>query len=157
MSYAIRGDYTVFSWGIRLWTSSFLTIVDTTPVPVPGLSYAEQISVGDEHALARDIAGDVWFWGQGMRGDVSSTRLYATPVQVPFPGAPAFTDIAVGVFHSLGLQSDGTVWAWGRNLEGQLGINLFGSQLTPASVPLPAGRRASGIAAGMRWSLARLR
>ena len=156
-SFAIRGDYTVFSWGFRLGT--FVTIVDTTPVPVPGLSYVQQISV-DGHVLARDIAGDVWFWGEGVRGDGTSNRLYTTPVKVPFPGAPAITDIAVGETHSLALQSDGTVWAWGYNGSGQLGINAaYGPyhQLTPASVPLPAGRRASGIAAGMRWSLARLR
>ena len=157
-SYAIRGDYTVFSWGVRQWSIAY--VYDTTPVPVPGLNYVEQISVGGGHVLARDISNDVWFWGDGMRGDGTSNRLYTTPVQVPFPGAPAgtwITDIAAGDSHSLALRSDGTVWAWGRGWEGQLGVNVMYQQLTPASVPLPAGRRASGVAAGMRWSLARLR
>ncbi len=163
VSYAVVGGGTVFSWGVRQWAGwTGSTTVDTAPVPLPGLNYVEQLSVGSAHALARDIGGDIWFWGQGTRGDGTSVRLYTTPVQVPFPGAPAgtrLTDIAVGDSHSLALRSDGSVWVWGYNGSGQLGINpAYGpyTQKTPASVPLPAGRRASGVAAGMQWSLAGL-
>lgn len=124
-------------------------------MPVPGLSNVEQVSVGN-HGLARTTAGQVWFWGEsfyGESGDGTSTGVHRTPVQVP--GLQQITGMAAGGWHNLALQSNGTVWAWGSNIAGEIGVGpAVYTQDAPTTVPLPAGRHAAGVGAGVRTSFA---
>jgi alpha-tubulin suppressor-like RCC1 family protein len=125
-----------------------------TPVPVPGLSNIEQVSVAG-HGLARTTAGAVWFWGHnpyGQAGDGTFSGVHSTPVQVP--GLQMITGIAVGDSHSLAFQSDGTVWAWGSGSRGQVGVGSAADQPTPVAVALPGGLAAAGVGGGEHSSFA---
>jgi Regulator of chromosome condensation (RCC1) repeat len=125
-----------------------------TPVPVPGLSNTEQIC--GWHGLARNTAGEVWTWGDGDAGETGDgTRdWHFTPVRVP--SLQNITAIAAGESHCMALQSNGTVWTWGSDGEGQVGDGgmAISARPTPFEVPLPAGRHASGIGAGVAFSFA---
>jgi alpha-tubulin suppressor-like RCC1 family protein len=154
-SFAIKSNGAVVAWGAGGTLGDGGTSNKLTPVPVPGLSNVEQVSVGN-HGLARTTAGEVYFWGEnfyGEAGDGTATGVHLTPVQVP--GLHQITGIAAGGWHNLALQGNGTVWAWGSNLLGEIGVGPgVYTQDSPIAVPLPGGRQAVGVGAGVRTSFA---
>ena len=153
-SFAIKSNGSVVAWGAGGTLGDGGTVNRSIPVPVPGLSNVEQISAS-RFGLARTTAGEVWFWGtsfDGESGDPTTGGVNLTPVRVP--GLQQITGIAVGELHNLALQSNGTVWAWGNGVFGQIGIEPVYIQDTPIAVPLPGGRRATGVGAGWRSSFA---
>jgi alpha-tubulin suppressor-like RCC1 family protein len=155
-SYAIKSNGDVVAWGSG--SSGLLgnggTSNSSIPIAVANLSNIEQVSAGF-HGLARTTAGDVWVWGtcgNGESGDGTSFAVHRTPVQIT--ALQDITAIAAGFSHDVALQTDGTVWAWGRPLEGQVGDGMASDGTSPVAVPLPAGRRGSGVGAGTDWSFA---
>ena len=76
-----------------------------------------------------------------------------TTLRLTVPGL-AWSQVDPGGQHTLGLARDGAVYAWGRNDVGQLGNGTRTDAASPRRVALPAGVRATQVAAGADFSVA---
>ncbi|PTL59482.1 Ig-like domain-containing protein [Paraconexibacter algicola] len=91
-------------------------------------------------------------WGDNQYGQLGSgTRTAAsTPIAVPLGTGRTATAISAGAYHACAILDDGSAACWGYNTRGALGNGTTGETQTPGpvAVQLPAGRRATSIAAG---------
>jgi len=122
-AYALRGDGTVWSWGVDMFGQLGTGVGGTNvPVQVTGLSDVIAISARINTAYALRADGTVWAWGYngtGALGNGSAAEYSPVPVQVS--GLTGVTTIAAGGHGGYALRTDGTVWAWGSNQSGRLG------------------------------------
>lgn len=111
-----------------------------TPIKVPGISDAIDISITDGHACVLRWQGKVSCWGGNANGElgVPAGAATATPVEVVGLGSAAKV-VTVGQGFSCALLADSTVRCWGSNRKGQLGIGAG-----PLAA-LPAAGRVLGI------------
>ena len=131
MSFAIKNDGTIWTWGYNLTSDSNGTI----PVQVSGpngegfLTDVSDIAAGNVHIAALKSDGTVWTWGYNYNGSLGNGSL--TYVHQPYPtqvvglGGDGYLTgvvaIAAGSGWTIALKSDGTVWTWGGNSYGSLG------------------------------------
>jgi alpha-tubulin suppressor-like RCC1 family protein len=145
--------------------------------PVPGVTGATQVAVGDSFEFAVTSAGNVWAWGNNEsgalgRGNVPPCSTCGDPqppglvvsdtLTGPLTGIDPGTDITVsdkaiarlaaGQQFTLALTSAGTVVGWGADNRGQLGDNNNQASNTP--VPVVGLARVVAVAAGLAHSLA---
>ena len=129
---ALRGDGTVWSWGLNGFgqLGNGNTTQQPAPVQVGGgtpLTGVQAIaSMGGEFSVALKTDGTVWAWGRNADGELGNNAAgnSSLPVQVQTQSGAALTgvvEIAAGRFHALARKTDGTVWSWGSNGSGELG------------------------------------
>ena len=111
------------------------------------------IAAGYNHALAFDIAGNLYSWGSNDKGqlglgNVSAAGLVAQPV----PGITSVKAVAAGNRFSLVLKTDGTVWGCGDNGYSQLATDT--GELLSSFVQISLPVTATSIAAGLGHSMA---
>lgn len=130
---ALLSDGRVFCWGSNesgeLGVSSSVTPSSSTPLEVPGITDAVQITSGHDHNCAVTAAEEVLCWGANDFGQLGRGTIEASPVPVAVPGVVAPIQVAAGRSHTCALETDGRVMCWGRNNHGQLGNG--------ASLPAP--------------------
>jgi len=120
---AVRGDGTVWTWGLgtsgQLGQGSNLS----TNVPVRALVISNTVVVagGNAHSLALRADGSVWSWGLGTSGQLGRGNTLSTNRPDRVNIVTNIVSVAAGDFHSLAVRADGTVWAWGLGTNGQLG------------------------------------
>ena len=114
------------------------------------------VASGVYHALALTSSGAVYDWGWNIVGQLGngSTNASDVPVKVHLPGGTKATGIAGGFAHSLAVMSSGAVYAWGKGYNGDLGNGTNSDSDVPVRVSLPAGTKATAVAAGGDDSLA---
>lgn len=157
VSYAIKGDGTVWAWG---WNANFAMGVGATTtqslwaMQVPGLTGITAVAVGYQNTVALKSDGTVWTWGRntdGQLGDGSSlTATRSTPSMIS-----RFTGVKRISSHwstTLAVKGDGTLWAWGLNDSGQIGDGTTTNRTTPVKVSTLTG--VEEIASGTAHSLA---
>ncbi|KYK59849.1 regulator of chromosome condensation [Drechmeria coniospora] len=96
-----------------------------TPTLVVGLENITQITCGANHALALDLAGNIWAWGSGHQNQFGR-RLFGRhkdglrphPVRWCRKGARY---IACGEYHCFAVDRKDDVWGWGLNSFGEAG------------------------------------
>lgn len=138
-SCAVKKDHTVDCWGIthgfdgpgihgmRLQASD-------GPVPVPGVSGFETISVGWRHICGRRTDGGFSCFG-GNAGGEMGVEPYEAEFVVRDVAAPGkFADVTAGPTLGCGLTIAGEVLCWGNNDDTRLGI---GSEDGGPHVPTP--------------------
>jgi len=121
-AFATVGD-AVYGWGNnnvnQLGLNSGYHDV-TVPTPIPSLTSAKHISMGELHSIAVDGAGSVWGTGENNDG-VLLTKQDTTAFELLLSGEDAVsvatTDESVYM-----LREDGAVAVWGLNDLGQLGL-----------------------------------
>jgi alpha-tubulin suppressor-like RCC1 family protein len=163
-SYALKGDGTLWAWGLGSagQLGNGLTTQQNQPVQVlnPSLSGARYVAVaaGADYVLALQADGSLWSFGSnasgqlGQGGPVADTSM---PAQILIATALSDNDwsaIAAGGEHSLALKADGTLWSWGDNATGQLGLGSTVSRNAPVQVGID--RDWSAIAGGALHTLA---
>ena len=173
-SFALLADGTVMAWGF----DNYGQFGDGTgiqtgcecnahPVPVPGVSGAIAISVGEDHVVALRGNGAVSAWGENADGQIGNgTNIEVSPPICLCLGALGVgglsgptAQVAAGGYHSLALLGGGNAQSWGFNSDGELGN---GSETkggcvcvpTPGAVSEISGTRS--IAAGDSHTLALL-
>lgn len=90
-----------------------------TLTPVPGLSNALDVVVGDQHACALLRDRTVRCWGRNASGQLGdgTTTDHTTPIAVA--GLTNVVQIVAGESHTCARASNGTVSCWGSNAYGQ--------------------------------------
>jgi alpha-tubulin suppressor-like RCC1 family protein len=165
-SLALTSDGRVLAWGSNAFG---LQGDDNTSqqfgpewVDLPAGAGVIAIAAGGEHWLALTSDGRVLAWGDNESGDLGNGTTVSTgnefgaptPAQVALPAGTQVTAIAAGTEDSQAVTSDGRVLAWGYNAWGQLGDGSTGDSSVPVPMGLPAGTRATAVAAGQDHSLA---
>ncbi|WP_175499263.1 RCC1 domain-containing protein [Cellulomonas marina] len=139
-------------------------------VDVPGGAWRTVVA-GPDHTLALAGDGTVYAWGDNqycqlgdggvwVPGDErfeigacsTPSRDVPRPVRLALPAGVRVTALEAGPYGSVALASDGTVWRWGlTGAEPGFGTSVLDVDAVPTAVPLPGGRRATGISAGYTW------
>jgi alpha-tubulin suppressor-like RCC1 family protein len=162
-SMALRGDGTVFAWGLN--AAGQLGMGDDAsraiPTQVPGLSGIRTIAAGGGQAFAIRQDGTVFAWGNNRDGQLglggaASGGYVLSPRPVVALAGSNVTAIAVGSFHTVALVADGSVRTFGASNVGQAGsptgVDGFGAFPLPIR---PAGiDSVTAVAAGQYHTLA---
>lgn len=152
---ALRGNGTVWCWGESIYGQLSVASVGNhapSPVQIPGVTTATQLTTGKYHTCVRTAAGGVQCWGNntpyGQTGGGPTTSL----VTLPLTGV---SEVRAGGLHTCARLSDGTVRCWGWNKFGQSGgVPSDDPTLTPTAVP--GISTAQELALGENFSCARL-
>lgn len=153
ISFAIKGDGTLWTWGSNTYGLGDGVLSRTTPAQV--MTNVVSAAAGTQHMVVAKTDGSVWTWGLGNSGQLGTGGTGSRLVPMQVTGLSNIVAVAAGALHSLALKADGTVWAWGGNPNGQVGDGLAPTnRLTPVQLTTLAGARA--IAAGEHFSLALL-
>jgi Regulator of chromosome condensation (RCC1) repeat len=154
MSYAVKTDGTVWSWGLN--TDGELgdgtTTMRTRPVRVGTLTGIVEVVGGRDHGLARGSDGTVWAWGDNAYGELGLGSGPDRPNPARVTSLTGVAQLTAGAFHSLAVLTDGTVRGWGRNNLGQLGDGTSTNRPMPIQVPGLTG--VAAVASGRDHSLA---
>ncbi len=108
------------------------------------------------HGLALNSTGAVFGWGWNIVGQLcnGNTKSSDVPVKLRLLGGRKVTGVAAGFAHSLAVTSTGSVFACGKNDDGELGDGDTTDSDVPVKVDLPAGTKATAVAAGAGHNLA---
>ena len=115
-----------------------------TPVAVPALAGASEITIGAAHALARLADGQVVGWGDGAAGQLAGSPATARPVALGGV-RDSVSVLAIGDL-SFSVQQSGEAWSWGRGgvARGD-GTVTVAPKTAPTPVLLAAGQPLTGV------------
>jgi hypothetical protein len=130
-------DGTVWCWGIGSFGSlgpNAPTNFSLTPVQVPLIAPATDLSAGSAHVCARLNQSQIYCWGHNDQGQLGNgtTTDSATPVLSLIGGSQIFA----GFDHSCVVIGFGEVWCWGGNAGGEIGDGTRVSRPTPFPLSL---------------------
>jgi len=154
---ALKSDGTVWTWGVNNYGqlgngTATGSAANSTPMKVPGISGAVNVSAGGYHTVALKSDGTVWVWGWNLYGELGDGTTIQRNSPVVVPGLAGVTSVSAGDIHTLALKSDGTIWAWGDNSWGDLGDASMTQQNSPVLVQGLTG--ASSVVSGWRHTVA---
>ncbi|MEX5636596.1 RCC1 domain-containing protein [Parafrankia sp. FMc2] len=160
-AYAVRGDGTVWAWGLNDagQLGNGTQINSTVPVQVAGLTGIRAIAAstsalgvsGVGYALRND--GTVWAWGLNDAGQLGNGTQINSTVPVQVIGLTGIRAITADRGSAYALRRDGTVWAWGDNTYGQLGTGAGPTSLLPVQVTGLSSIRAVAARSGSAYAL----
>lgn len=142
----------VFCWGDNRQGELGLASPDAnrlTPVAVPGLSGATDLSMGAHHACVVTLDRTVRCWGAnavGQLGDGTTTTSRAPAAAIT--GLIDVIQVASGSLHSCARTIAGNVACWGFNQTGQLGDGTRTARSVAASVVLPGPLTVAALSSG---------
>jgi alpha-tubulin suppressor-like RCC1 family protein len=113
------------------------------------------MSVGDQHTLALNDAGDVYSFGYGCMGQLGhgySGDLH-TPQMIAALQEVRVANVAAASLHSYVVSTTGSVYSFGCGRRGRLGYDNFERQYTPRLINTLDGVRVLTVAAGDNHSL----
>ncbi len=118
-----------------------VSISQSVPSSVSGLSGVTQIASGSYHALALLADGTVRAWGyngEGELGDKSDVQVRTGPVMSK--GLVGIKRVAAGGDSSAALDASGKLWVWGSNYSGQLTLadDVYRADTPTLATGLPA-------------------
>jgi alpha-tubulin suppressor-like RCC1 family protein len=120
---AIKNDGTVWCWGENfdgtLGTDPDDQSSSRTPIQVPGIDDAVEVSTGRTWACAVRDGGRLSCWGEFAESDGAYEEFHA-PMTIQ-PLISGVVDVESGNEISCALKDGGEVWCWGDNHDGQLG------------------------------------
>jgi alpha-tubulin suppressor-like RCC1 family protein len=124
-SLAVLTDGTVYAWGLnasgQLGIGTRQIALALSPLQVPGITTAREVSAGNEHALVLLADGSVLAWGANGAGQLGLGDLVVrrAPVATPVRGAAL---IRAGGDISVIITARRTAIAFGENSDNQLGF-----------------------------------
>lgn len=124
----------------------------SVPGPAVGLAQVVEVSVGYQHACARDASGKVKCWGANRGGQLGDGTKAdnGTPVAVPL--AEPATRIAAGHHNSCAVLASGAVHCWGEPGWKFLAGKDEGTQ----PIPMALGAKATAVEIGDSFACALL-
>ena len=138
---AIKTDGTLWTWGSNGWGELGIGVANnlnrSSPVQVPGTTWALVGGRGRQTKYALRTDGTMWAWGDNPAGELgqNNTTDQVSPIQIP--GTTwVTTQINRGEGAVWGIKTDGTLWGWGDAGPSQrLGQNNTTSYSSPAQIP----------------------
>ena len=136
---AITSSGEMYVWG-RNQNGCFATNVQedfqSSPVQVPGTTWAECAFGGGNQGIFRKTDGTIWASGQNNEGQLglNTPTYYSSPVQI---GTQTnWSKIMCGGNSSWGMTDSGALFAWGQSVDGSLGFNQGSVQYSsPKQLP----------------------
>lgn len=133
---ALRGGR-VFCWGDN--TNGQLGVPtitrSVTPVEVPGIRDAVEVSADGNANCVRRLDGSVTCWGQSIAGQLGPSvpigRDRVGPTAIP--GIRDAVSISLGSGYSCAIRAGGTISCWGSNRNHQLGNGMGGGMAETAT------------------------
>jgi len=142
VSYAVKGDGTVFGWGTSFsgqlgdGTSGTLSVM--SPIELPALKGMLSASTGAVSTIVLNPDGSLLSFGNNRTGQLGRGLPDDGPYPVPIliPGLVA-KHVSTGSEFAIVTEPSGTLKVFGRNDNGQLGLGVQDllSHPTPVSVP----------------------
>lgn len=135
---AVRMSGTALTWGanVRGRLGMETPATSPTPIPVPGITDATDVSAGVWHMCALRTGGVVSCWGNNTFGELGRGAPGAdvgAPAAVP--GLTGVVRLALGYHFTCALAAAGTVSCWGSNGYGELGRGMSSTFVaTPAPI-----------------------
>lgn len=107
-----------------------------------GLVAAVQVSAGEAHTCAVDLAGRAFCWGDHGNGRLGDD--FGQDQEKPAPvsrasGLTSAAQISAGKTHTCAVDSGGQVWCWGQKADGRLGDDSNADQAIPVQVVTSGG------------------
>jgi alpha-tubulin suppressor-like RCC1 family protein len=139
---ALKTDGTVWTWGAYMWGGAYAgqgklctgaTSNQLSPVQVPGITNAVQVSSGDAHTAILTANGTVFTCGSNAAGQLGNAQNADSGLPVQVVNLDSVVWITARDFHNNVIKSDGTVWSWGSGQQGELGNGLDWSN---SNIPL---------------------
>ena len=146
---AVKTDNTLWAWGSN--SRGQLGLNDRTnyssPVQIPGTTWKQATSGGQQGVCAVKTDGTLWSWGFNESGalGLDNTTDYSSPVQVP---GTTWEVVSSGSYCTFAVKTDNTLWAWGGNSTGVLGQNNKTNYSSPKQIPGSWGTTTRHINAG---------
>ena len=142
-NFAIKDDGTLWGWGknINGQLAQNNRTTYSSPVQIPGTTWANIAGTYDQSVLATKTDGTAWSWALNDYGSLgqSSTQGFqlSSPVQIGSDTTWALgRNKITGSGLSFGaIKTDGTLFTWGYNANGHLGHNNKTNQSSPVQVP----------------------
>ena len=127
----VKTDGTMWQWGYNQTGNLGLNDLNhrSSPTQVPGSTWTEEFSGGNQHRVAVKTDGTLWCWGDNSdRGQLGqnvagSTGNQSSPMQVGSGTDWSKVGKMFGGYGSAAIKTDGTLWMWGNNATGACGIN----------------------------------
>jgi alpha-tubulin suppressor-like RCC1 family protein len=121
VSFAIRNDGTLWSWGVQGLRGDSVPGIIPYPLQKDTATTWLKVSSSNYFILGLKTDGTVWGWGKSDAGQLGDSSIYSR--YGPFQIMPQsnWIDIAAGGNHSLLLNSNGELYVSGNNNLGQLG------------------------------------
>ena len=137
---AIKSDGTLWMWGMNNLgqLAQNNVVYYSSPVQIPGTTWANVSTGGDndKSTVAIKTDGTMWAWGGNGQGELgqneAGTDHRSSPVQVP---GTTWKDVSNGADWVLATKTDGTAWSWGNNSHGYLGLNNKTEKSSPTQIP----------------------
>ena len=139
MSYALRDDGKVFSWGQNVYgqLGDGTTTRAHTPVLL-SLSNVQAIEAGGSHCLFLLDNSNLMSVGQNVNGQLGNgtTTPFSTPNSSPIQvnSISGVTEISAGGGTSIAKKSDGSIWMWGDNSDGRFGNGTTTNSSIPVQI-----------------------
>tara|TARA_R100001443_G_scaffold49218_2_gene61550 strand:- start:307 stop:1509 length:1203 start_codon:yes stop_codon:yes gene_type:complete len=143
-SSGIKSDGTLWAWGEngqgQLGQNEQNPGGYSSPVQVPGTTWATVVRSHDGHTAATKTDGTIWAWGANSYNiwGNNPAQKFSSPTQIwsgtdwgQTPGS-----LATGPGNIGAVKTDGTLWLWGRNWDGSSGQN---DTTSPLSSPKQVG------------------
>lgn len=108
-----------------------------TPVSVPGVTTAAQVSAGFPFTCVRLASGSVSCWGHNDEGELGNGSALESLTPVSVTGLTTATSLSSGGLQSCVIVSSGGARCWGYNGFGQLGNGTAADAHSPVSVTFP--------------------
>jgi alpha-tubulin suppressor-like RCC1 family protein len=137
-SCALRSDGSVWCWGDngfgQLGTNTFSSNANV-PLGTIGLTGADVLGAGSDHACALRDDGAGWCWGSNVDGKLGNGLLPWQMILSRFPVAVSVpsgaTSVDGGTRHTCMASATGPAHCWGTQLGGRLGNGRDANALTP--------------------------
>jgi len=132
----------VYIWGDNSQSQLGLEtdrLLQSTPIKVPGIRQATQVSCGGTHTAVITSKGKVFTWGTGRFGRLghADETKRVLPAEVTLLGEQA-TIVSCGHSHTLVATTSGNLYAFGDGNKGKLGHGSSMNSLSPVKIDIPA-------------------
>jgi len=131
-----------------------LVVNSRSPLSIPGLEGAADLSATGDFACALLAGGAVSCWGENDHGQVGDGTAVGRSTPVVVQGLPQVAQVVATANHACVLEIAGSVSCWGRGDHGQMGDGAYVERHVPGPVAQP--RRAAKLFGGAsgHWTLA---
>jgi alpha-tubulin suppressor-like RCC1 family protein len=113
----------------------------------------DRSALGQGHACAIGVEGDLYCWGRNILGE-TGTAPGVSQLRVPTLVAAEDSDwssVAAAQHHSCGVREDGSLWCWGKNTHQQLGLPPAPDGGDEVLTPAQVGSEQNWASAGAGW------